>query len=81
MLTQTTPRMPDSPHATPAPESRTAMPPLRYPLGEHLPQSGTVTEVAPGVFWLRMGWAFPSPSTTSTCGCCVTACPTPRKPA
>ena len=58
MLTQTTPRMPDSPHATPAPESRTAMPPLRYPLGEHLPQSGTVTEVAPGVFWLRMGLPF-----------------------
>ena len=34
------------------------MPPLRYPLGEHLPQSGTVTEVAPGVFWLRMGLPF-----------------------
>jgi hypothetical protein len=34
------------------------MPPLLYPLGEHLPQSGTVTEVAPGVFWLRMGLPF-----------------------
>lgn len=58
MLTQTTPRMPDLPHATPAPEPRTAMPPLLYPLGEHLPPSGTVTEVAPGVFWLRMGLPF-----------------------
>jgi glyoxylase-like metal-dependent hydrolase (beta-lactamase superfamily II) len=50
--------MPDSPIATPASESRTAMRPLLYPLGEHLPQSGTVTEVAPGVFWLRMGLPF-----------------------
>ena len=58
MLTQTTPSMPDSPLATPASESRTAMRPLLYPLGEHLPQSGTVTEVAPGVFWLRMGLPF-----------------------
>jgi glyoxylase-like metal-dependent hydrolase (beta-lactamase superfamily II) len=58
MLTQTTPRMPDLPLAKPAPELRTAMPPLHYPLGEHLPPSGSVTEVAPGVFWLRMGLPF-----------------------
>ena len=50
--------MPDLPEAKPAPESRTAMLPLIYPLGEHLPPSGTVTEVAPGVFWLRMGLPF-----------------------
>jgi glyoxylase-like metal-dependent hydrolase (beta-lactamase superfamily II) len=50
--------MPDLPQAKPAPELGTAMPPLRYPLGEHLPPSGTVTEVAPGVFWLRMGLPF-----------------------
>ncbi len=58
MLTQTNPRMPDLPYAAPAPDLRTAMPPLCYPLGEHLPQPGTVTEVAPGVFWLRMGLPF-----------------------
>ena len=58
MLTQTIPRMPVLPNATPAPELRKALPPLRYPLGEHLPQSGTVTEVAPGVFWLRMALPF-----------------------
>ncbi len=27
---------------------------LDYSLGEHLPSPGTLTEVAPGVFWLRM---------------------------
>ncbi len=58
MLTETTLRMPDLPHTTPAPEPRTALPPLLYPLGELLPQSGTVTEVAPDVFWLRMGLPF-----------------------
>jgi glyoxylase-like metal-dependent hydrolase (beta-lactamase superfamily II) len=50
--------MPDLPHDTPAPELRAAMSPLSYPLGEHLPGSGTVTEVAPGVFWLRMALPF-----------------------
>ncbi len=58
MLTQTTPRMPDLSNATPAAPLRTAMPPLHYPLGEQLPPSGEVTEVAPGVFWLRMGLPF-----------------------
>lgn len=32
--------------------------PLSYPLGEHLPPSGQATEVAEGVFWLRMGLPF-----------------------
>jgi len=32
--------------------------PLTYPLGEHLPASGMATEVAPGVYWLRMGLPF-----------------------
>jgi glyoxylase-like metal-dependent hydrolase (beta-lactamase superfamily II) len=32
--------------------------PLHYPLGEHLPALGKATEVAPGVFWLRMGLPF-----------------------
>ncbi len=31
---------------------------LSFPLGEHLPASGQATEVAPGVFWLRMGLPF-----------------------
>ncbi len=31
---------------------------LNYPLGEHLPEPGTATEVAPGVHWLRMGLPF-----------------------
>ena len=31
---------------------------LDYPLGEHLPQPGTITEVAPGVYWLRMFLPF-----------------------
>ena len=31
---------------------------LDYPLGEHLPQPGAVTEVAPGVYWLRMFLPF-----------------------
>jgi len=33
-------------------------PPLNYPLGEQLPASGLTVEVAPGVFWLRMGLPF-----------------------
>ena len=31
---------------------------LDYPLGEHLPQPGAMTEVAPGVYWLRMFLPF-----------------------
>lgn len=31
---------------------------LHYPLGEQLPASGAAIEVAPGVFWLRMGLPF-----------------------
>lgn len=32
--------------------------PLTYPLGEQLPPGGSAMEVAPGVFWLRMGLPF-----------------------
>jgi glyoxylase-like metal-dependent hydrolase (beta-lactamase superfamily II) len=32
--------------------------PLTYPLGEHLPAAGQATEVAPGIYWLRMGLPF-----------------------
>ena len=32
--------------------------PLNYPKGEQLPDSGSAIEVAPGVFWLRMGLPF-----------------------
>ncbi len=31
---------------------------LTYPLGEHLPEPGAATEVAPGVYWLRMALPF-----------------------
>lgn len=31
---------------------------LTYPFGELIPEPGTVTQVAPGVFWLRMGLPF-----------------------
>ena len=31
---------------------------LDYPLGEHLPQPGAITEVAAGVYWLRMVLPF-----------------------
>jgi glyoxylase-like metal-dependent hydrolase (beta-lactamase superfamily II) len=33
-------------------------PTLHYPLGEQLPTTGAAIEVAPGVFWLRMGLPF-----------------------
>jgi hypothetical protein len=33
-------------------------PVLNYPLGEQLPALGSATEVAPGIFWLRMGLPF-----------------------
>ena len=38
--------------------SPNATTPLTYPLGEHLPSTGRATEVAPGVYWLRMGLPF-----------------------
>ena len=31
---------------------------LHYPLAEHLPESGSATEVLPGVHWIRMGLPF-----------------------
>lgn len=47
-----TDRVTTTPHASVSPAS------LRYPLGEQLPASGAAIEVAPGVFWLRMGLPF-----------------------
>ena len=44
----------------PAPSARVDGAPLHYPLAEQLPPTGNAIEVAPGVFWLRMG--LPSPS-------------------
>jgi hypothetical protein len=32
--------------------------PLKYPLDEQLPALGAAIEVAPGIFWLRMGLPF-----------------------
>ena len=32
--------------------------PLHYPLGDHMPPIGQATEVAAGVYWLRMGLPF-----------------------
>ena len=32
--------------------------PLTYPLGHQLPETGRAIEVAPGVYWLRMGLPF-----------------------
>ena len=43
---------------SPSPSSASSDAPLNYPLGEQLPPSGTVAEVAPGIFWLRMGLPF-----------------------
>ena len=40
------------------PQACVTPPPLHYPLGEQLPSSGSTVEVAPGVFWLRMGLPF-----------------------
>lgn len=31
---------------------------LDYPLGEHVPELGQTTEIAPGVLWVRMGLPF-----------------------
>jgi len=38
--------------------SPSTTPPLTYPLGTHLPEAGRATEVAPGVYWLRMALPF-----------------------
>ena len=42
----------------PAPSARVDGAPLHYPLAEQLPPTGNAIEVAPGVFWLRMGLPF-----------------------
>jgi glyoxylase-like metal-dependent hydrolase (beta-lactamase superfamily II) len=42
----------------PTPSARVDGPPLLYPLAEQLPTTGAAIEVAPGVFWLRMGLPF-----------------------
>lgn len=38
--------------------SPSTAPALIFPLGDHLPEAGTATEVAPGVHWLRMALPF-----------------------
>ncbi len=60
MLTQTTSRMStrSTVHAMPPPHASANPPPLDYPLGEQLPAPGSAIEVAPGIFWLRMGLPF-----------------------
>lgn len=72
MLTQSPRGMPTSPAdfvnsmpnalADPPNLQAPVLPPLggllHYPLADHLPPSGTATEVAPGVYWLRMGLPF-----------------------
>lgn len=66
MLTQTSAAMTSSPpaqlaepaEAPPTRPSASPEPGLRYPLQEQLPAAGTAIEVAPGVFWLRMGLPF-----------------------
>ena len=60
MLTQTTRRMSTWPttRVTPQPPTRVTLPPLTYPLGDQLPDTGSAIEVAPGIFWLRMGLPF-----------------------
>jgi len=58
MLTQSTRRMSTLPNAMATPKVETTHPTLNYPLGEHLPASGSATEVAPGIFWLRVGLPF-----------------------
>jgi glyoxylase-like metal-dependent hydrolase (beta-lactamase superfamily II) len=50
--------MPTLPNAMVTPEVNTPRPALHYPLGEQLPATGSAIEVAPGVFWLRMGLPF-----------------------
>ena len=46
---------PESPVAAPLPA---AHPPLHYPLGEAVPATGEVLDLAPGVRWLRMPLPF-----------------------
>jgi glyoxylase-like metal-dependent hydrolase (beta-lactamase superfamily II) len=64
MLTQTPAAMTPSPtealaHKADAPKTGHSPPSgLHYPLQEQLPGLGAALEVAPGVFWLRMGLPF-----------------------
>lgn len=58
MLTQSTRRMTTSSNAMAKPDADATRPSLHYPLDEHLPELGSATEVAPGIFWLRMGLPF-----------------------
>jgi glyoxylase-like metal-dependent hydrolase (beta-lactamase superfamily II) len=64
MLTQTPAAMTPSPtealaHKVDAPKTGHSPPSgLHYPLQEQLPGLGAALEVAPGVFWLRMGLPF-----------------------
>ena len=60
MLTETPNRMPPmptppEPHATALAEVPSR---LEYPWGDALPDSGSAIEVAPGIYWLRMGLPF-----------------------
>ena len=58
MLTQSTHRMTSSSNAMASPGAGATRAALHYPLGEQLPGLGSATEVAPGVFWLRMALPF-----------------------
>ena len=60
MLTQTTSSMRSSSSATtmPRPEALVSRAAIQYPLEDQLPDTGQTVEVAPGVFWLRMGLPF-----------------------
>ena len=60
MLTQTPSRMSALPTASEIqrPEPQALPAPVHYPLAEQLPDTGSVTEVAPGIFWLRMALPF-----------------------
>ena len=58
MLTQSTRRMTTLPNALATPDLDTKRAALHYPMGETLPAPGFATEVAPGIFWLRMGLPF-----------------------
>jgi len=42
----------------PAPSPATSPAPPHYPLADHRPAPGQLTQVAPGVFWLRMALPF-----------------------
>ena len=58
MLTQTPHRMSTLPTTLASPEGGIPRPALNYPLGDALPALGSALEVAPGIFWLRMGLPF-----------------------